>query len=370
MKIYRSGFRLALLALAMLSLTTGVLAGLARLGWSVPPRAAAASGWHGALMISCFFGAVISLERAVAIGRGWAYLAPAAAGLGGAALLAGAPLVFAQMLALGAAAILVTASMLVLQRLVAPFTLVLALAAACWLIGNIAWLASGNAISAVPFWLGFLVLTIAGERLELTRFLPTPRAAQHLFHLIVANILLGAATAFWREAAGLAWFAVSLLALALWLLRYDIARHNARQRGMVRFIAICLLSGYGWLLLAGLLGTAGGLVAGHAWRDATLHAVTLGFVFSMIFGHTPIIFPAVAQVKIPYHAFFYLPLIALHATLALRIAGSLGDNFALRQAAGMGNAVVLLLFIVTMLFSIVRGKRRQPGAARSVQART
>ncbi len=34
-------------------------------------------------MIAAFFGTVISLERAVAIGHGWAYSAPLAAGTGG-----------------------------------------------------------------------------------------------------------------------------------------------------------------------------------------------------------------------------------------------------------------------------------------------
>ena len=43
---------------------------LARLDWSVPATTANATGWHGALMISAFLGTVISLERAVALGRG------------------------------------------------------------------------------------------------------------------------------------------------------------------------------------------------------------------------------------------------------------------------------------------------------------
>ena len=42
-------------------------------------------------MIAAFFGTVISLERAVAVGFNWAYLAPLTAGLGGIALLAGLP---------------------------------------------------------------------------------------------------------------------------------------------------------------------------------------------------------------------------------------------------------------------------------------
>lgn len=353
----RPAARLPLLFCGMLSLLGGVLAGLARLAWEVPALAGAQAGGHGALMISAFFGTVISLERAVALGRGWAYLGPAAAGAGGVLLLAGAPLALAQLLALAGAGVLLAASVQVLRRLVAPFTLVLAGGALCWLLGNLVWMASDSPALAVPWWLAFLVLTIAGERLELTRFLPTPPRAQRLFFAIVAALLAGALLAPWREDAGLALFAGALLALAGWLLRYDIARRNVRQRGLTRFIAVCLLSGYLWLLVAGLLGLAGAFVPGHPWRDAALHAVGLGFVFAMVFGHAPIIFPAVVRVKMPYHPVFYLPLAALHVSLLLRVGGGLGDSFALRHAAGLANAFVLLLFIATMLSSVVRGRQ-------------
>lgn len=354
----RPAARLPLLVLGMLSLLGGVLAGLARLDWTMPSIAAAAASWHGALMISAFLGTVISLERAVALGRGWAYLAPATSGLGGVALLAAAPPVLTQILSVVAATTLVAATGQVLRRLVAPFTLILAAGALCWLIGSLAWLAGGPITAAVPWWLAFLVLTIAGERLELTRFLPTPVAAQRVFLAIVAGILAGAMISFWNQDAGLTLFAAGLLALAVWLLRYDLARRNARQQGLTRFIALCLLSGYGWLVIAGMLGLAGGFLPGHPWRDATLHAVTLGFVFSMIFGHASIIFPAVMRVRIPYHSLFYVPLLVLHASLALRVLGDLGGNFSLRREGGMLNAVALLLFIVTMLASVIRGRRQ------------
>ncbi len=72
--------------------------------------------------------------------------------------------------------------------------------------------------------------------------------------------------------------------------------------------------------LGGLALLAGAFGAGHAWRDAALHAVFLGFVFSMVIGHASIIFPAVMRVKIPYHPVFYLPLVALHLSVLAREA--------------------------------------------------
>lgn len=355
----RPAARLPLLVLGMLSLVGGVFAGLSRLGWEMP--ATAAAGWHGALMISAFFGTVISLERAVALARGWSYLAPTSAGLAGVALLAGAPLVLAQIFVIAAAATLVAGSILVLRRLIAPFTIVLGIGALCWLTGNLVWLMTGAITVAVPWWLAFLVLIIAGERLELTRFLPTPPAAQRFFFVVVGILLAGALISYWLENAGFRLFAAGLLALASWLLRYDIARINARQRGLTRFIAICLLSGYGWLFFAGLLGLAGGFQPGHTWRDATLHAIGLGFIFSMVFGHAPIIVPAVTRMKIPYHAAFYLPLLTLHVSLVVRVAGSLGGDFTLRREGGLANALALLLFIATIVSSVVVGKRKKVG---------
>lgn len=340
--------RLPLLFFGMLSLLGGVLAGLARLDWDVPAPAAHAAGVHGPLMIAAFFGTVISLERAVAIGQRWAYLAPLAAGSGGLALLAGAPLGVGQACGTLAALGLIGASAVAWRRQKAVFTVVLGLGAACWLAGHLLWIGSGDIGAAVPWWLLFLVLTIAGERLELTRFLPTPPVARQVFIAIVGGLLVAAAIGSDRLFAG------GLLALAGWLLRYDIARRNIGTQGLTRFIAGCLLSGYAWLAVAGLLGLAGAFVPGHPWRDAALHAISLGFVFAMVFGHAPIIFPAVTRIRIPYHPALYLPLALLHLTLAARLLGGLADHFMLRQYAALANGLVLLIFIATMVTLVRR----------------
>lgn len=132
-----------------------------------------------------------------------------------------------------------------------------------------------------------------------------------------------------------------------------------------RFIAICLLSGYVWLALAGLFGLAGGFALGHPLRDSTLHTAGLGFVFSMVIGHAPIIFPAVARVKIPYHPVFYVPLLLLHVALLVRVAGGVAGSFALRSEGGLANAAAVLLFIATLLVSVLRGRGKALEKARS-----
>ncbi len=349
--------RLPLLLLAMLALVVGVLAGLARLAVEVPALTAAQAGVHGALMIAAFLGTVISLERAVALARRWPYLAPLCAGLGGLSLLAGVAPDVVQALFVIAAGVLLAGSVLILRQQPLLHNATLALGALCWLVGALVWSVGDVIAFAVPWWLAFPVLTIAGERLELTRFLPTSAVARKVFMGIVALLLFALSATFWQADAGLRLFAAMLLALALWLLRQDIARRTVRQAGLTRFIAVCLLAGYVWLACAGLLGMAGGLAAASPLRDAALHAVLVGFVFSMIFGHAPIIFPAIAKIRIPYHPVFYVPLAALHASLLARLAGDLLAWTVLTQYAALGNALALLLFVLTLLTSIARGWR-------------
>jgi len=349
--------RLPLLIMGVFALIIGVLAGLARLSLTMPEFAAVQAGHHGALMVAAFLGTVISLERAVAIGKTWAYVAPLCAGLGGLALLFHMPLPLAQGLMILAASVLSFASLSLLRRQLALYLATLAIAALCWLTGNLTWWLGGSIATATPWWMSFLVLTIAGERLELTRYLPTTHLAQTSFGLIMAVQLCGLLLAFWQESSGLLLFAGSLLLLALWLLRFDIARRTVKQDGLTRFIALCLLAGYGWLLLAGLLGLAGGFLssaAGSPLRDAALHSVFLGFVFSMIFGHAPVIFPAVARIRINYHPLFYLPFIVLHLSLLGRLLGDLvwPEIPQIRSHSALANGIALALFIATILHAV------------------
>jgi len=353
--------------LGFVGLFVGAGAGLARLGWSMPTVAVAAVALHGPLMICGFFGVVIALERAVAIGRGWAYLGPLLAGLGSLSAVLGATAAAAGFFVAGSL-VLLAASLDVWRRQTALFTFTLTLGAACWSIGNALWLAGWAVHEIVPWWLAFLVLTIAGERLELSRFLPPSATATRVFALLLAVIVAGLLGV--RSAWGPLLFAAGLLALAAWLGKQDIARRTVRGHGLTRFIAVCLLSGYAWLAIGGaVILAAQGLAPGSAAYDAALHAIALGFVFSMVFGHAPIIFPAVLRVAVPYHPTFYAPLALLHASLALRLAGDAAGQFEWIRVGGLGNALALVAFIVGTLSAVVRGRRAGRRVAPQVRDR-
>jgi len=354
-------YRAPLLLLAVLALLAAMWAGLLRLAWDWPVLHPTLPVSHGPLMVSGFFGTLISLERAVALRARWFYLGPLASGLGGLLLAVGVPgLPGPLLLTFGSFWLLVIFGYILRQHM-AAYTLVMALGALCWLVGSVLWLSGWPVSHFVLWWLGFLVLTIAGERLELSRVTRLTRRSQQLFLAATAVFLLGLLILFWSFDWGVRVAGVGFLALAAWLLRYDIARRTVRLKGLTRFIAVCLLSGYLWLVVAGVVGVVyGGVPAGPAY-DALLHAVSLGFVFAMVFGHAPIIFPAVLNLTVEYRPVFYLPLAVLHASLLLRIAGGLAGFFWARHWGGLFNAIAVLLYLGIMIAGQISGRLKNVG---------
>ncbi len=348
--------RVPLLALGGIALVSGVLGGLGRAGWDlgVPPTPTA---FHGALMIAAFFATLIGLERAVALGRGWAYLAPALAGAGGLALLGGLDARLAAGLATGGAAVMLAAQIAVVRIQAASFTVTMAVGAAMLLLGDVAFLLGRPAVEAVVPWAAFLLLTIAGERLELSRLVRTGPAARAAFQLLAAAVVAACALVAFEAGLALRLFGAALAGLALWLARNDVARRTVRAHGLPRYIAVCLLAGYAWLAAAGVfLLAAAPPGAGLAW-DGALHALFVGFVLSMVFGHAPIILPAVVGLRLRHGWWWYAPLTALHATLVVRVGADLAGSFEGRAAGALGNALALALFLVTVLTSIRRRER-------------
>lgn len=356
-----------LVACVAASLVTGVLGGLLRVGVALPGSAAAA--WlgrgalaHAALMICSFLGTVICIERAVAAKRRTAWLAPLGSGLSGVAFVLGQEALGALLL-LAAASVFVAVNVLLLRRQRAPHTMLLLASALAWWIGNLLFLAKAAGGAVLPWWFAFLVMTIAAERLEMRRLMRRRPGAQLSLVVILALMALGAAASALLPLAGGLLFGGALLALAAWLLAFDIARRTVHADGLSRYMAICLLGGYAWLAVGGAawMATALGLPA----RDAALHALGLGFIVSMMMGHAPVILPAIARIKLLFGGFFYVPLAALHASLLLRLAAGL-VRFEWRAQGALLNALALLLFALTAAGAALAWRRRHgPRLARN-----
>lgn len=351
----KSRSRFPLMGLGIFTLLAAMWAGLLRLGWILPPLSPSLAGAHGPLMISGFLGTLIGMERAVALGRRWMYLAPALTGLGGLVLISGGPAwAGAAVITLGSVVLVLIFVHLVRQQ-TDLFTYVLALAAGIWVGGNLLWLFGLPIATLAPWWAGFLILTIAGERLELTRLLRISPLGKAAFAGAVLLFLTGLLLMPFAYSLGWRVTGAGMVALAAWLLTHDIARRTIRQPGLTRFIAVCMLSGYLWLAISGALAAAYGFLFGGPY-DAVLHAVFLGFVFSMIFGHAPVIFPAVLGVTMPFAPRFYGHLALLHLSLLLRVGGGLAEVLALRQWGGMLNVIAILLFLGNTVAAIQMGK--------------
>jgi hypothetical protein len=357
--------RPALLALVATSLLFGVLGGLLRAGvaWPGLPVSASigqAALAHAALMMCGFLGTVVAIERAVALKRRSAFAAPFASGIAGALLLAGHAGAAAWLWVV-AGCLFVGVSVAVMARQAAAHTALLLVAALAWLLGNLLF-ALGRAGAVVfPWWFAFVVLTIAAERLEMTRLMRRHRLAQPWLHGLLFTLIAAAALSAVEPVAGGVAYGAALAALAVWLGVFDIARRTALAHGLSRYMAVCLLSGYAWLGIAGV-GWASMALGGPA-RDLALHALGLGFIVSMVMGHAPVILPAVARVKLLFGPWFYAPLILLHASLVLRLAGGL-SNLELRAAAAALNALALAMFALIVIGSAIAWRLRQSARPR------
>lgn len=298
-----------------------------------------------------FLGTVISLERAVALRRPLAFVAPAVTGVGAVILAAGLPpqLGIALLTAGGLGFVAISVFMWRLEPRL--YTATMGLGALAWPAAGSLWLAGAALPTLVPLLAAFLVLTIVGERLELARLFRLSAAGRALFVLAAGVFAAGVAVSIPMGAPGVRVAGAGATALALWLLRYDIARRTVRQGGSVRYIAICVLVGYVWLGVGGALWlVAGRQVAGFVY-DAMLHTVFLGYVMSMVLAHELIVVPAVLRITLPFTHTFYAPLVLLETSLAARIAADLAGSTLLWQWTGLVNVVALVLFAAVTVAS-------------------
>jgi hypothetical protein len=361
--------RAPLMALAIVALFAGLWGGLIRLGLSLPTAVMSTAELHGPLMALGFLGTLISLERAVALDRPWAYVAPLASAVGALAASAGAPDSFGAALLMLGGCVLLTAH-LVLHRLQpSAHNVLMGLGALAWCVATLLWLTGADVSQFAPLLAGFLVLTIVGERLELTRAVHRSPRVRRLLIATVAVFVGGLAVSVFAEPTGLRIAGVALIGQAAWLARYDLARRTVRMGGVTRFMAVALLAGYVWLGCAGVLWAVYAPVADGSAYDASLHAVFLGFVMSMVFAHAPVIVPAVLRVPLPFHRGFYAHLALLHGSLALRlIGGDLGGSTVLWQWGGIAGEAAILLFVGTTAAALARALRARSRSRSSAAA--
>jgi hypothetical protein len=353
--------RVALLAPAGIALLAGLDAALILLDLPAPVRVDRLPEVHGMLMVLGFVGTLIALERAVALRRRLGFVAPALLGLGALALLSPAPLVVGRGLLAAGAAALVGLYLPLWRRQRDDAVLVQALGAVLALGATVLWLGGTDVPVLAPWLVGFVVLTIAGERLELARIAMGTSAGTTLV-LLASGLLIGIVAALLWPRPGTALLGAAMLVLTGWLAAHDVARRTIHasgpKGGLPRYMAGCMLAGYCWLGVAGGIWMLGGPATEAVRYDAVLHAVFLGFTLSMIMAHAPVILPAVLRRPLPYHPALIAPAVLLHGSLALRlwVGDALGSHGAW-VTGGVLNIAAVLSFVAIAVGCAVRGTR-------------
>lgn len=321
----------SLIVSLMVVMLSGLLGGLSRLIGL--PVADFFLIYHGPILCSVVFPGLVGLERAVAIGHGWAWTPALSALLSllGMVVVGRSTFPILMLTAVG----LLAQQVFLWKRRPGLDGQIAAAAPMCLLLADWRWGAGDPAALCALGWSSFLVLVIAAERLELS-FLY--RSASYVMPGAALLTLVGLALQQHRV-VGLGW-----LILSLWLSGRDLARRNAGRGGLVAYTARCVMLGYAWLAVSGLQLLLYGLPAlSGPGFDRVLHGVFVGFVLSMVMAHGPIIFPALLKCSMAFSNWFYLPLVLLHSSLLVRCFGpwtSLGAS---------GNLLAVLIFGLTMV---------------------
>jgi hypothetical protein len=347
-----------LLLAAALALACGLYAGLLLLRVLPTPAFAGRLPYvHGMLLVFGFVATLIALERAIALGRVVGFAAPALLGAGGPLLVSPMPSVVGKAALLAGATALLGVYVPLWRRQRDDAVLVQTLGAVLAVGALVLWLGGTPVAGLLPWPVGFIVLTIGGERLELARLAMGPAAGGALVWLAGALATTAVAALLWPR-VGCVLYGVALLAMVGWLAAHDVARRTIRAGGLARFMAGCMLAGYFWLAVAGTTWAVAGPATDGPRYDVVIHAVFLGFTLSMIMAHAPVILPAVLRRPLPYHPVLIVAAALLHLSLALRLW--IGDGFGIRtawQLGGVLNVSAVLLFAACAAGLAVRARR-------------
>lgn len=343
--------RLPFLLLAIFCLLTGLWTGLSRIGWDIFILPATAQ--HGGIMVGGFLGTLISLEKVIPLKQKYLLLIPLMSTMSVVLSLLGQR--HESMILLVLASSGLTTVFIYYFSLEMSFVYGFMLAGSIsWLTGNILLLTRDFYPLAFPWWVAFILFIIAAERLELMKFLPVSKSSKKFFAAFLIIFLIGVISSF--HGIGNILSGIALICVATWLMRNDVVGISFKKENLPGYVAVSLLCGYVALLLTGILF----ITFSNHWLayDALVHTFFLGFAFSMIFAHGPIILPGLlGSIVKPFHKILYLWLVLLHSSWLLRIFADAHSNVTLRKISGLISAIAIVSYFVTMAFLTIRAQR-------------
>jgi hypothetical protein len=337
----------------MLSLITGLLAGLHRIGWQVPLNGVSPN--HGAIMVGGFLGTLIILEKIIPLKRNILYAVPIMSGASVVLFFIGQPVYSIVSLVLASAGLSIIFFIYWIREKSSIYFLMLA-GAICWLTGNILLTIHNFYPISLPWWMAFVLLIISAERMELMKFLPVPKNQKLLFMGMLLTFVIGCLISFHGIGSYLA--AVSLAGSSIWLMRHDVVGLNLKKKDLPRYVGVALLSGYFALLLSGIFLPL--LTEQPLGYDILVHCFFIGFVFSMIFAHGPIILPGVLGLSVkPYHPIFFIWLALLHGSWITRAIADITLDMQWRKYSGLISTIAIIGYFLSLAVVTIRIQREK-----------
>jgi hypothetical protein len=338
----------------MANLILGLWSGMIRIGWSLPKPGAAV--YHGALMIGGFFTTLIALEKVIPLKRKLAFIIPLVSALTLVITIDGYVQIGMIFLMAGSVGLMLVQCWYLIKFPEDRSVLLMVIGAACLVVANILLFKRQLYPVSFPWWMSFILLTIVGERLELSRFLPVPGKARTLLYVVLAIFWVGLILPF--HGIGKYLSGASLILVAAWLLRFDVIRVGLRSEGLTRYSAVALLMGNISLIMEGIFMIA--LSDTMLAYDMLVHTFFVGFGFTMVFAHGPIILPAVLGIsQRPYSRILYVWLFILQGSLYLRIFSDSAVELELRKYSGLLTSASIVLYFITILTLVIRGRRHE-----------
>ena len=342
-------FQLPFMMLAIVNLFAGMLAGLIRIGWDFP--VSSFSVHHGAIMVGGFLGTLILLEKVIPLKKKILFLFPVINALGLLILVPGFYQFGLSFLVIGALGLLLVFLIYLKRQRHDLSIMLMVVAAGCQIGGHITLISTQFYPMAFPWWMGFILFIIVGERVELSKFLPVTKQHKTLLVGFMSLFLVGLCLPF--HGIGKYLSGVALILIAIWLMRHDVISIAIKKNGLTRFSGTALLIGCINLLFTGLFLVS--LPDIPFAYDAIVHTFFLGFAFTMIFAHGPIILPGVLGFNVkPYHPLLYVPLISLVISLILRLLAdtSVLPYFLRLWSGWISVGSIVLYFILLFTFTV------------------
>jgi hypothetical protein len=329
----------------------GIYVGFIRIGWAFPVNSTLPIPHHGVLMTGSFLGTLISVERVAVLKTRWTWFVPILMISSLFFIIFQQNLFAFSVLLLGSLGYLYV-SFHNYQTYYLRGDVLMLIGAVFQVIAFLIFIITYSYPMAFAGWMLYLIFTIVGERLNLTRFLPVTEKNILELYVWLGLILV---SSFLYHFGFATVVSISLWGIAQWLIRNDIALINIKKDGHFKFLGMALLGAYVWLFVTGGIGF---LKTDNPYLyDAVLHSFFVGFVLSMILAHAPIIFPSLLQIKItPFHPIMYVWLFALHISLFLRIYGDVFQNYEARKLGGLLNGISFVGYLLTIAGIILKKK--------------